>query len=712
MKKIFLVFLCSLFLVEISAQNQHGCFTDEYYKKQIANDPEFKKNQEALEIFTKDFIKKNSAARSATASLYIIPVVFHVIYTTGAGNISDAQIIDQIQILNKEFPRQQADTVLTPAAFKPFAAPFNVEFRLATIDPSGNCTNGINRLYNSISNCSVKEDDVKSLSYWPSNKYLNVWLVQSMHYSGQSGCGGGGYATFPGGSATLDGINIRGDLISNIGTAATNGSWGNFKGRYLIHELGHWFNLRHIWGDANCGNDLVSDTPPHVNDNSGCPTFPRRPNNSCGGGPDGEMFTDYMDYTNGPCLNMFSAGQVARMTAAINSPLSGRSNLWSTTNLNATGTNDPYNYPVSCTAVPGVLPFGKIVACTGDSVKFTDYSYGGNSTSRIWNFAGNPASSLTDSIVKVKYNTPGVYTVMLTKNYLSASKTSTFTNKVHILKDSANTSYPMPFFEGFENPTTFNTDWVVVNKNNDAAIWQNDNTTYYTGLNCASIANFNQIAPSTDDLISPAIDLSASVSNTLSFVLHYALRGATNSDKLEVFISNNCGLTWFLLYNKTGSSLKTIPQPEFSSYVPAPGSTEWREEKINVDDAYLGSSVRFKFSFTSGGGNNIFIDDININGISTVGIKSNFFTGIIKLYPNPANELLNLTYTLKNKTAIQFEIADVLGKVCLTQTNNNIREGENTNTFNTTSLTPGVYFIRLKQNGAVIYNSKFIKQGS
>ncbi|MBL7912538.1 MAG: choice-of-anchor J domain-containing protein [Bacteroidia bacterium] len=712
MKKIILLFVCTLFLLKTVAQNQHGCFSDEYYKQQLATDPEFKNNQEALEVFTQDFIKNNSAAKSATAAPYIIPVVFHVIYTNAAGNISDAQIIDQIQILNKEFPRQQADTVLTPAAFKPFAAPFNVEFRLATIDPSGNCTNGINRIYNSISNCSVKEDDVKSLSYWPSNKYLNIWLVQSMHYSGQSGCGGGGYATFPGGSPTLDGINIRGDLISNIGTAASNSGWGNFKGRYLIHELGHWFNLRHIWGDANCGNDLVSDTPPHVNDNSGCPTFPRRANNSCGGGPDGEMFTDYMDYTNGPCLNMFTAGQVARMTAAINSPLSGRNNLWSTSNLNATGTNDPYNYPVACTAVPDVLPFGTIVACISDSVKFTDYSYGGNSTSRLWNFAGNPATSLTDSIVKVKYNTPGVYTVMLTKNYLSASKTSTFTNKVYILKDSANASYPMPFFEGFENAATFNTDWIAVNKNNDAAIWQNDNTTYYTGFKCASITNFNQIAPSTDDLISPAIDLSASVSNTLSFVLHYALRGATNSDKLEVFISNNCGLTWFPLYNKTGSSLKTVPAPQTISYIPIPASTEWREEKVNIDDSYLGSSTRFKFTFTSGGGNNIFIDEINLNGISTVGIKDNFFTGVIKLFPNPANESLNLNYTLKNKTAVQFEITDVLGKVCLTQTNNTINEGENTNTFNTSSLKPGVYFIRLKQNAAVVYNSKFIKQGS
>ncbi|MBL7920865.1 MAG: T9SS type A sorting domain-containing protein [Bacteroidia bacterium] len=711
MKRIILLIACNLFLLEINAQNQHGCIADEHHKKQMQNDPEFKKNQEALEIFTQEFIKNGSVAKSPAAAPYIIPVVFHVIHTGGSGNISDAQIIDQIQILNKEFPRQQADTVLTPAAFKSAAASFSVEFRLATKDPNGNCTNGINRIYNSLANCSVDEDDPKSLSYWPSNKYLNIWLVQSMHYAGQTGCAGGGYATFPGGAATLDGINIRGDLISNIGTAATNSSWGNFKGRYLIHELGHWFNLRHIWGDANCGNDLVADTPPHVNSNSGCPAFPRNPNNSCGGGPNGEMYTDYMDYTNGPCLNMFTAGQVARMTACINGAASGRNNLWSASNLLATGTADTYVYPVLCTAVPEVLPFGAIVACAGDSVKFTDYSYGGNSSSRTWNFFGSPSSSLTDSIVKVKYNFPGVYNIALTKTYLSSSKTTTFNNKVYVL-DSATSTHTMPYSESFENAATFVNEWTAINKNYDVPDWQNVSSTFYTGANCVSIANHNSMAPSTDDLISPAFDLSATASNTLTFRLHFATRATTNSDKLDVSVSNNCGLTWFSIYSKTGTTLRTVTSNINGANVPTPASTEWREEKINIDDTHLSTKTRFRFSFTSGGGNNIFIDDININGISTVGIKEISVLASVKLFPNPANDVLNLNYTLKNKTAVQIEMTDVLGRIHYSQTIENSNEGENKITFNTYNLTNGVYFIRMKQNGAVIYSSKFIKQGS
>lgn len=709
MKKIgFLITLNLLFLSAFS-QNQFNCNSHNYLEEQLSNNPEYRNNREQLEKFTAEYIKNNSANKTASAS-YIIPVVFHVIYTNGPGNISDAQILDQINILNAEFPRQQPDTALTPNAFKPFAAPFSVEFRLATIDPLGNCTNGINRIYNSLSNCSLGNDDIKALSYWPSNKYLNIWLVQSMHYSGNLNCVGGGYATFPGGIATLDGINIRGDLISNIGTAATNGSWGNFKGRYLIHELGHWFNLRHIWGDATCGNDFVSDTPPAVNDNSGCPSFPRNPNNSCGSDANGEMYTDYMDYTNGPCLNMFTAGQVARMTACINSPVSGRNNLWSNANLNATGTNNPYTYPPNCVATPEILPFAPIYACVTDSVKFTDYSYGGMSTSRLWNFSGGNASSLTDSIVKVKYSAPGTYSLTLTKNYLSSSKTATFTNKVYVFSNIANPSYTVPFSDGFENTTAFNNDWTIINRNNDAASWQNVNNTNFSGNNCMSISNFGQSAPSTDDLISPAYNMGAVTDATLTFRMHFATTATTNIDKLEVSISSDCGLSWFPLYTKNASNtLKTIPSLQVGPYVPVAASSDWRLEKISIDDFYLSDNVRFKFSFTSGGGNNIFIDDVNLNGINSVGIKNNFFVGGIKVFPNPATEQLNVSYTLKNKTAIQFEIIDVIGKICLVQISDRINEGENISSINLSDLKSGIYFIRIKQNDMTIYNSKFVK---
>jgi len=708
MRKYCYQFILVCFSVLANSQQAFNCLSHDFFVKQQESDPAFKKNQQQLEQETAAF-QLNTAAKAQVAAQYIIPVVFHVIYTTPAGNISDAQIIDQIAILNKEFNRQQADTVLTPLPFKPLAAPFSVEFRLATLDPNGNCTNGINRIYNTLTNCSVYENDVKLLSYWPSNRYLNIWVTQSMHYSGSTTCDGGGYATFPGGAANMDGINIRGDLIGNIGTAATNTQWGNFKGRYLIHELGHWFNLRHIWGDATCGNDLVSDTPPAVASNNSCPTFPHNAFNQCGSGASGEMFTNYMDYTNGPCLNMFSAGQVTRMTAAINSNVSGRNNLWTTTNLQATGTNDPYTYPVPCAANPNVLANAPIVACVDDSVKITDNSYGGKIASRNWNFGGQGASSLTDSIVKVKYSTPGIYSFSLTSNYNNTSKTAAFNNKVYVLGNVPNTNYFVPFEDNLEDATTFSNEWVIVDHNNDGQTWEHNASTGYSGSACMSIANFNGPGPKIDEAISPAYDLRAVENSTLTFRLNFTARASNNSDELLVYISNTCGNTWQQIYSKVASgSLKTLPALQsVASFTPGAGSDDWRLERINLPALWSKGIVRFKFTFKSGGGNNIFIDDINVDGLNTVGIEQQSASGKLRLFPNPSAGFLNLQLDPASSGQPEITFFDLPGKMVLQQTpaanaNNGLY------TLDLRALENGVYSVRVKQNGTSTYSGKLV----
>ncbi len=703
---LFLLFvLCSYTAV---AQNQFNCSSHNIYQQMLETDPVFKKNQEVLEFETQALEKTSLLSKPANAT-YIIPVVFHIIYTTAYGNISDAQIIDQIAILNKEFKRLQADTALTPAAFKTFAAPFDVEFRLATIDPNGKCTNGINRIYSPLSNCSLYEDDIKQLSYWPNNKYLNIWLTQSMHYSGQSGCAGGGYATFPGGPATLDGINIRGDLIGSIGTSATNSGWGNFLGRYLIHELGHWFNLRHIWGDAVCGNDQVADTPPAQNSNSGCPNFPRNPFNTCGSNGNGEMFTDYMDYTNGSCLNMFTAGQVTRMTAAITSTVSGRNNLWSNANLNATGTSNPYSYPVACASQPAVLQVPDIIACEGDSVKFTDNSYGGQVSSRVWDFGGQPSSSLSDSVVKVLYAAPGVYSFSLTNNYQSSSKTKAFNNKVYILPTAPDPNFFVPFVESFELPSDYD-KWTVINHDGDSRGWFLDTLTAYTGTNCISVNNYSGSAPMIDEIISPVYDLTAVENPTLTFRLNFTLRASGNTDQLQIFISGNCGKTWTSAYLKAAPSvLNTSTALQTANFIPSMGSdNDWRLEKVNLNPAIAKGLLRFKFVFTSGGGNNLYLDDINIDGDNTTGLTKITDMGDIVLYPNPAGNILHLSSMRSSQEPEEIEVHDLVGQKVKVDA---IAETGQGASINVSELTAGVYFVHFKLNGKQL-TRKFVKLGN
>lgn len=703
MKYFIVIVFASVSFLSFS-QEGFNCSSHELFLKESRRNPEFVKNQQQLEEETQQLLAAKNQASSAT---YIIPVVFHVIYTTNAGNISTAQIVNQIQILNSEFKRLQPDTALTPGPFKALAAPFDVEFRLATIDPNGNCTNGINRIYSTLANCSFGQDDVKALSYWPSNKYLNIWIVQSMHYSGSMTCNGGGYATFPGGPANLDGINIRGDLISNIGTAASNSQWGNFKGRYLIHELGHWFNLRHIWGDANCGDDLVSDTPAAVTDNSGCPNFPHNAFSSCAGSnANGEMFTDYMDYTNGPCLNMFTMGQVTRMTACINSNVSGRSNLWSPGNLIATGTEDPYFYPASCGAQPEFLTTGPVVICQGDSVKFTDQSYGGNSTSRNWTFTGGTPATSTDSIVYAKYTNPGVYAVSLSKTYLSLTKTKTVPKQVYVLSNQVNPNYFMPMSDSFEDASLFNADWTIVDRDNDGTTWQFLSNTHFTGLNCVGVMNYDKPAPLSEELISPAYDMSSVISGQLRFRLHSSVPSSAAYDKLTIYITNNCGKTWNMIYNKTSSiGLTTYTNTTPFSYIPTPASDEWRLETVVIPNVWTSGVVRFKFVFTSGGGNNIFIDDIEVDGTTTVGMSEQQRASGIRMYPNPAVASLSFDVYQEGTTIEMIEVLDLLGKRVMQRT-----ENANKVTLPLDGLPAGAYVARVKTSKQEWQRFKFIKQ--
>jgi hypothetical protein len=239
-----------------------------------------------------------------------IPAVVHVVYKTAAQNISDAQVISQIDVLNADFRKRNEDSSDVPAPFAPLASDARIQFALATTDPSGRPTDGITRTQTAKDSFSdddgVKSNAAGGADAWPADTYLNLWVCL---------LGGGllGYAQFPGGPAATDGVVI---LHSGFGTTGTAAAPFNL-GRTTTHEVGHWLNLRHIWGDdgTGCaGDDFVGDTPNQGGPNYGAPAFPTV---SCGNGPSGDMFMDYMDYVDDAAMFMFSAGQVTRMQATL-----------------------------------------------------------------------------------------------------------------------------------------------------------------------------------------------------------------------------------------------------------------------------------------------------------------------------------------------------------------------------------------------------------
>ena len=285
------------------------CGTMEALSAQLAADPAQAQRMEAIEAQTRRAIASGRFQTNFTASgaVITIPVVVHVLYNTSAQNISDAQVQSQIAVLTEDYQKLNSDAGKTPPAFAGVAANVNIQFKLATRDPNGQPTNGIIHKYTKAASWSTN-DAVKSSkrggdNAWPAGQYLNMWACNL-------GQGLLGYAQFPGGQASTDGVVILYSAFGSRMKAA--GTYTNTYdlGRTATHEVGHWLNLRHIWGDANCGDDMVSDTPTQQTSNYGCPAYPHI---TCSN--QGDMSMNYMDYTDDACMYMFSSGQSARMNA-------------------------------------------------------------------------------------------------------------------------------------------------------------------------------------------------------------------------------------------------------------------------------------------------------------------------------------------------------------------------------------------------------------
>jgi hypothetical protein len=310
--KLFLFSAMAAGVMSAQAQQNRGCATMDVLNRQLQEDPQMQSRMDQIERDVQNWISANPQQSEAVIT---IPVVFHVVYNTTAQNISDARILAQLDVLNKDYARLNSDASNTPSVFSGVAANTQIQFCLAQRDPSGNATSGIVRKSTTVTSWSTN-DNVKYSSSggdnaWPAASYLNIWICNL-------GSGLLGYAQFPGGAAATDGVVV---LYSSVGGPSSPGTATPYHlGRTATHEVGHWLNLRHIWGDANCGNDQVSDTPTQQTSNYGCPTFPKV---TCSNGPNGDMFMNYMDYTDDGCMNMFTAGQASRMTASINASRSG-----------------------------------------------------------------------------------------------------------------------------------------------------------------------------------------------------------------------------------------------------------------------------------------------------------------------------------------------------------------------------------------------------
>lgn len=602
--------------------------------------------------------------------VYKIPVVFHVLHNEGVENISDEQIYDALSILNRDFRKLNADTANVNADFEGMPADSEIEFVLSTKAPNGQCFKGITRTTSVVSlqgddgtaqvSAIVQGNDVYN-GTWAGNKYLNFFVC------GDIG-GAAGYTYNPGNwnaTSMTNGIWVRHDYTGSIGTSSVGTS------RTLTHEVGHWLNLSHTWGGDNNPNvstscfqdDGVQDTPLCIgvtscNQNSnGCSG-----DNSYWGFDIRDNVENYMDYSY--CSKMYTEGQRSRMRAALQVTSTGRKNLWQVSNLNATGATGDL---VLCKAQ---FEADRTTICSGNEVQLTDDSYNAVSSwewtitpATGWSYTGGTSGTSQDPLIL--FSSEGLYSVSLTATDGSSTDVETKNNYIRVLPSAAG----LPYWEGFESYSSLQnlTTWEVVNLNSNNAFTL-ESSFGNSGSKCARLPNFGQQGENIDELISQSIDLSSIPETediTLSFRYAYRSRPSAGYELLKVFVSKDCGEVWSQKKTLGGNQLGS--ENSNTSWYPT-SSSDWKTVHVtNINESFYTPGFRMRFRFEGDGGNNLYLDDINIyqGGPSdelVTGISESLEEISLSIYPNPVEGNVSVDFDLFKNQNVELEILDVLGK--------------------------------------------------
>lgn len=645
--------------VSIFGHAQRGCVTGEVMERYLQKYPQRKTEYQARQA---DFQQKFEAARRRKAQLRVqqrlssvvtIPVVVHIVMDDPT-LVTDEQVQSQLDVLNADFAGLNADSSNIPAAFKPLFAKGNIRFCLAQRAPDNEPTNGILRIESFTTSDPGEQDPIKysnkgGSNAWNVDKYMNIWVCRMSNDNDL------GYAFMPGLPGLPDsdvGFVTAYHAFGTIGTAEAPFN----KGRTATHEIGHFFNLAHIWGDNECvescsDSDEVDDTPNQNRCTYGIPSFPQTDN--CSNSAPGIMFMNFMDYVDDAAMCLFTEGQADRMETALET-MPDRSPL-----MNSNGCVPPVLYNNDVKALAVNFPRNAIVYCGESFIPSLRIQNQGalpltnvtinvsvdNATPVTTNITLNLAS-LQETVISANAltSTAGSHTVKIYTSLPNGSADQRIANDTatSVFTVTGNTTDPLT--EGFEGTTFPTPGWGISNTSN--LLNYNPvrvNTAFSSGSRSVKFDSHNfQLFGKRSILSSPEITIPITADSVkVAFWRAAAQSSSFNSDTLEILFSTDCGQTFTSAYKKGGAALRT--RDDFSSTEFIPFSNQWVADTVDLSSYIAGqhSNVTVQFRSINGYGNNIYLDDIQIYSRE---LPPALIEKGLTIAPNPTTGLLTIQH--------------------------------------------------------------------
>ncbi|KAA0994186.1 T9SS type A sorting domain-containing protein [Dyadobacter sp. UC 10] len=674
---------------------------DKRFNDQPALKQTFEQRNARLKEVINERLRTGKSLRTAADN--VIPVVFHVVLSNQS-QVTNAQILAQLDTINKDYRGTEDQLAKVPSYFKSLFGQSGIQFCLAQRTPDDKPTTGIERVtttrnaFDYTTNL-VKHAESGGSDAWDPDRYLNIWICD---------LSGGilGYATFPDdGVPDEQGVVVDYSSLPGGNLAAYNG------GKTLTHELGHYFNLFHIWGDDNdtcAGDDDIADTPRQQGSTSICPTGIET--DQCTPGGSGIMYQNYMDYTPDNCLLMFTREQVAAMEAAL---LRNRVSLLSSN---------------ACTPVNLKNKDASIQSITQPEQRLCDNTF----TPQVI-LENRGAETLTSVTIRAVIDDGTERSYTWTGSLATFAKATVTLSELevaegnHVLRistsnpngaadeDPSNDAASLDFiyYEPVDAPVTESfeslfppTGWDIVNADRGTT-WEKTTEAAKTGSASVRISNFeNEVTGERDYLRMPVVNIAGTDSAFVSFQVAAATN--TNSsqrsvwDTLQVMISTDCGLSYTSVYRKWGSSLVTRSGATRVAF--APNASEWRREEIDISEFIGQGKILVAFVNSGGNGNNIFLDDINLR---TVTINPNLKEAGFLVTPNPTDGMVSVQFyphpeRLKSVSILTVGGKKIAEKVATEEVSTNVYD------FDLANYPSGLYIVKAEFEDRVL-TKKIIK---